>query len=224
MITTVLIDVDDTLLDFNLSAKIAAQKAFLKCGLEFNEEAYQSFLVINNMLWKQVEAKTITREQLHYTRWNLVLEKMNLVGDGRLIEQEFLDGLFWCAEKIDGAEDICKYLSSKYTLCTASNAPHNQQINRLKISGLTAYISHVFTSEASGVSKPDGRFFDECFKVLNNTPKEQVVMIGYSLSSDIVGGKNYGLKTIWVKNSSKASNSDLPTYTVNSLKEIKKIL
>lgn len=224
MITTVLIDVDDTLLDFNKSARISATKSFADCGIVFTDEIYKTFLEVNGMLWKQVEDKIITRDQLHYVRWNIILEKMGLKGDGHAIEKGFLKYLFDCAVLIDGAKEACEYLSSKYTLCTASNAPHLQQINRLTISGLKPYIKHIFTSEASGVSKPDKKFFDECFKVLKDSNVDNTIMIGDSLSSDIFGGKNYGMKTVWVKNGKNEEYSNLPDYTINSIKEISSIL
>ncbi len=223
-IKTVFIDIDDTLLDFNKSAFISAKKSFNACGLEFTDQTFDAFLVINNYLWKEVEKGHITREQLHYVRWDMILQKMGMKGDGHLIEQGFLDALFDCAVLKDGAIDICKYLSNKYVLCTASNAPHLQQINRLTISGIKPYVSYIFTSEDIGVNKPDKAFFDACFNKYPLAQKETTIMIGDSLSADVKGAKDYGIKTIWVKNDILADDSKFADFTVNSLQQIKDIL
>ena len=48
---------------------------------------------------------------------------------------------------------MLEYLASKYTVYAASNAPYEQQINRLKKSGMLKYITKVFASEKIGFSK-----------------------------------------------------------------------
>lgn len=56
------------------------------------------------------------------------------------------------------ADEICRYLKGKYILCAASNAFHDQQLNRLSMSGLLPYFDHVFVSESLGYRKPEKAF------------------------------------------------------------------
>ena len=83
----------------------------------------------------------------------------------------------------------------------------------------------MFFSEDIGISKPQKEFFDYCFNSLNNPPKEDVILIGDSLSADILGGINYNIKTIWFnKNNETCPDNIKPTYIVRALTEIEDII
>ncbi len=87
------------------------------------------------------------------------------------------------------------------------------------------YFQKVFVSEKMGALKPAKEFFDGCLKEMGDISPDEIVIIGDSLTADIFGGKDYGLKTIWFNpNNLPQPNSHIPDYTVNSLLEIKQIL
>ena len=221
-IKAVLIDIDNTLLDFNKCATECIRLAFLKFNLKFDQNTFSIFKVINDGLWLEIEKGTLTKKELHQVRFNRVLKALGQEFDGELVEKEFLANLKQIAIPIDGALEIVKYLSSKYVLCTASNSFYNQQVNRLTTAGIFPYVKHMFISEVIGYEKPTNAFFNECLKKLS-LDKSQVVMIGDSLTADIKGGKDFGIKTIWF-NPNYLENSDDCDVVVNSLDEIKKYL
>lgn len=224
VIKTVLIDLDNTLLDFNESSKECIKKAFSEQGLPFHETDFPTFKTINDELWLKIEKGELDRTGLHKIRFNLVLEALGLKGDGSLIEKRFREILFDTAIAVDGARDLMQYLSSKYKVYAASNAIYLQQINRLTITGMIDYFSDLFISEKLGFSKPSKEFFDACIKGAN-AKVEQTIMIGDSLSADIVGAKEYGFTTIWYNhNKEPIENGAVADYVVNSLEEIKSIL
>lgn len=225
MIKAVLIDIDNTLLDFNLSAEQAIKKGFKQFGLSYSDDVFFTFKKVNDMLWRSIEKRELTREELHLNRWNIIFKRLNCVFDGRVFEKQFLSNLDECACKIDGADDIMRYLSEKYRVFTASNAPSEQQIKRLKISGLIEYIEKPFISQKIGYDKPDARFFEECFKNMQPLLKEEAILIGDSYSADICGGHDYGLKTIWFDFEKKGkSDKGVADYKIEKLSEIKRIL
>ena len=83
----------------------------------------------------------------------------------------------------------------------------------------------VFTAENIGVAKPDKAFFDGCFGRVPELKKEDVLLVGDSISADIEGGKNYGLKTVWYcSDKGKAKKNEISDYVVTSLLEIREIL
>ena len=83
----------------------------------------------------------------------------------------------------------------------------------------------MFFSEDIGISKPQKEFFDYCFSELNNPEKENVILIGDSISADIKGGNSYNIKTIWFnKNNEKCPDNVTPTHIVRTLQEIKNII
>lgn len=225
MIKAVFIDIDDTLLDFTKCAQYAMQESFRDFSLTFTQNMFPVFEGINTQLWKRLEKGEITKAELYGRRWVTVLGKFGITHiDGDEFEQHFQKHISDSAEKVDGAEDLLRYLSSKYKLYAASNGPHEQQINRLKKADILLYFNGVFTSEMLGVQKPDKAFFDACFREIHNISPCEAVFIGDSLSADISGGKAYNMKTIWFnKNNGTAEEFD-PDCTVSSLFDIKNIL
>ncbi|MBO4251664.1 MAG: HAD-IA family hydrolase [Clostridia bacterium] len=225
MIKTVLLDIDNTLLDFNQSAKLTMQKAFDELGLQYRDEVFETFLRVNDILWKKIERREMTRQELHAVRWWTVFGELGLNADGDKMERLFLDNLQDFAVPIDGALDLVKYLSGKYAVFTASNAPYAQQVKRLTISGIKPYVKGILNFEAIGVHKPQPQFFEECLKALSPAKKEEIALIGDSLSADMEGGKSVGFTTIWFNYAgSDTAATDICDYVVNSLSEITNIL
>lgn len=225
MIKAVLLDVDNTLLDFNKSASETIKSAFCELGLNYSGGIFDVFLRINNMLWRKIETKEITRAELHRIRWNIIFDELGINADGGEMERLFLSRLENYAIPVEGALDIVKYLSGKYKLYTASNAPYAQQVKRLTLSGIMPYIEKILNFEEQGINKPQKRFFEECLKAMRPAEKEEIVIIGDSLSADIAGGKRVGITTVWFNRDGVYSpDSKLCDYTVKRLAEIKTIM
>lgn len=71
--------------------------------------------------------------------------------------------------------------------------------------------------------KPSKEYFDYCIENAN-ARKDEIVLIGDSLTADIAGGRNAGIKTVWFNH----DRTDIPEnkiwdYYVESLDEIKNI-
>ena len=225
MITNVLIDVDNTLLDFNKCAEEAMKIGFSKWNIEYSDKVFPVFLEVNDSLWSKIETGEIDKPELYRLRWKTIFERLDIDADGPLFEQDFRNIFSESKEPVDGAYDILDYLSEKYTVSVASNASYWQQIKRLTNSDMLKYFSNIFNSEQIGYPKPEKKFFDACFEKFGNIPKDEVIIIGDSLSADINGGAAYGIKTLWFNYDKipvpKDSKAD---FIVKSLDEIKNIL
>lgn len=224
MIKAVLLDIDNTLLDFNQSAALAMEETFAEHRLPFAKENFYTFKSVNDSLWLKIESGELTRAELHATRFNIILGKLGLSYDGTAVEKSFLANLNHCAVKVDGAEELLSYLAAKYVLCTASNAPTVQNKTRLRYSGLNKYFTHEFVSEEIGYAKPDPRFFDVCFGVLSPIDRKETVMIGDSLTADVAGAVNYGIKTVWFNRGEINKVPPKGVTEVKKLADIEKIL
>ena len=226
MIKAILLDVDNTLLDFDKSATEVIKKLFSKMGLTYTDNVFRTFIRINDGLWKKIEKAEITREQLHNIRWDTVFSELGITADGKRAEKLFLDGLHSVAIPVDGAKEILGYLSAKYALYTASNAPYAQQVNRLTISGLYPFITGIMNFEKDGVHKPQREFFERCMNTLSPLKREEIALIGDSISADVKGGKEMGFTTVWFN--AKGVTADEQTRKIcdgiiTSLSEIKEI-
>ena len=223
MIKAILIDIDNTLLDFDASARLAIVEGFAKRGIEFSDNVIDVFHRINNSLWKRLENGELTKQGLFDIRWNTIFEALGVKADGIEFEAYFRAYLFDSAVEINGATDILKYLSSKYNVYAASNGTHAQQINRLTRAGMIGMLKNVFTSQALGVQKPEKAFFDKCLEQMDCAPHE-VMMIGDSLSADIGGARDAGLLTCWFDVKKTSNGNGIADHTVTELIDVKQIL
>ena len=231
MIRAILLDIDNTLLDFDAYVQTALEEGFAQYGLgEYTPQVYQTFLSINGPLWHALERGELTYQELLQVRWNKVFAALGIAFDGLTFEKYFKGRLFHTAIPEAGAEDLLDRLEGKYILATASNGPYEQQINRLKLAGMFDKCSHHFISEAMGVAKPAKDYFDHCLAKINQTQSipltpQEVLMIGDSLSSDIAGAKNAGMKTCFYDKHKTGDTKGLcPDFTVQTLSEIPDLL
>ena len=222
MLKVVLIDIDDTILDFNKCAKYSMKKAAIDFNIPWQDEIYNVFIVENPILWQNIEKGILTKDELHRTRWNIIFSKLGIVADGEEFEKRFRYHLESSAEKMEGAEDLLIYLKSKYKVYAASNAHYDQQLKRMALCGFHKYIDGYFISEKIGAEKPSKEFFDACFKKLG-CDKDEAIMIGDSISADIKGANGYGITCIWMKGS-KEGDCPIADYTITKLDEIKDII
>lgn len=220
----VFIDIDDTLLDFTKCANDAIKSACNKFGVPYTTTLVDTFHPINLDLWHRLEKKEVTKEKLFDTRFQIVFDKLGIKADGIAFETAFRENFHESAILVDGARDLLEYLRSKYKVYVASNASMHQQTNRMKKAELDGYIDGYFVSEEIGFPKPQKEFFDACFKALPDVEPQDVVMIGDSLSADIKGACEYGLKTIWYNHRNEPTSDVKCDYIVSRLSEVKNIL
>jgi putative hydrolase of the HAD superfamily len=80
-------------------------------------------------------------------------------------------------------------------------------------------------SEDLGISKPDPRIFEHTLEGIKDVAKNEILMIGDSLRSDIKGGMNYGIDTCWYNPNKLVNNTDVePSYEIDSLLELIEII
>jgi len=224
-ITTVFMDVDDTLLDFKECARENVRNCCIKNGIRYSDHLFEFFLSRNIILWKRIEDGLLTVDELHQTRWAGIFRDLGIEADGPAFELDFIAGLRDTHVPVSGAHEVMKYLHDRYKVYVVSNASNLQQSTRLGKAGLMQYVDGVFGSLDIGFNKPSREYFDYCFSQLGGTTPAQTVIIGDSLNADISGGSAYGLHTIWFNiRNVEPSDSTFPDYTIHSLSEISDIL
>ena len=235
MIKAVLFDIDNTLLDFDAYVKEALRVGFERFGLgTYDDETYEIFHRVNSGVWHELEQGVITLDELMRVRFNRVFAALGISYDGVAFEKYFREYLFDNAILIDGALEVLEHLRGRYILCTASNGPYEQQMNRLRVGGLSPYFSHHFISGKMGISKPAQEFFAFCLDEITADAKKrgdaeilpsEVLMVGDSLTSDMRGAVNSGLKSCFFDFKHSGKTGDLPLdYVIDNLTELRTIL
>ena len=227
MIRAVLIDIDDTLLDFDAYVKESMRKGFKAFSLpQYTDDMFDTFRKVNTMLWHKLEEGKLSFEELKKVRWALVLKELGIDFDGVAFEEYFRKELFFSAIPVEGAEEFLVYLHKRFPLYTASNGPYEQQRNRLKVAGFDRYFTDHFISEQIGFSKPSGEFFEHCFQTVRSkipdVEPEEILMIGDSISSDVIGANSFGMKTCFFDKKMVGNNGQAPyDFYITCLDQIK---
>lgn len=221
----VLMDIDGTLLDFDQAETDGIRQVMKAYGVCPDREKEKEYHHINQGLWQQFERGEIQKHQIMDTRFHIFFGSMGITVDGKEAERLYRQQLNNSALLLPGAREICAYLSEKYSMYVVTNGLSATQFHRLKISGLEQYFQGVFVSEDAGSQKPQKEFFDYCFSKIIPCAREEAVIVGDSLSSDILGGINAGVATCWY-NPKKNENSGKikPDYEICHLKQLKDIL
>ena len=78
MLKAVLMDIDDTLLDFGKCAEQAMRIGFAEWGLPYDDSTYATFTRINDGLWLMIERGELTTQQLFQFRWNRIFDALGI--------------------------------------------------------------------------------------------------------------------------------------------------
>ncbi|WML44738.1 YjjG family noncanonical pyrimidine nucleotidase [Neobacillus sp. PS3-40] len=224
--STLLFDLDGTLLDFNAYEQIALENLFSKHKVPLTNEIRNTYDLINKNLWLQYEKGEIPLEQVLNSRFSEALKLHNIDIDGIDWENKYREYLADGYLLIDGALEICEKLSTTHRMMIVTNGIRKTQIKRLKMSGLYKFFSEIFDSQSIGFQKPDRRFFEHVINYIDDIILDKLLIIGDSPNTDILGGINMGIDTCLFNPSNKISsglNTIKSTYTINYLSELKEI-
>lgn len=224
MIEFLLLDLDDTILDFHKAERIALSKTIRTFGAEPTETLLNRYHEINKWHWEQLELGKLTRDQVLVNRFVALFQELNLSVDAAACVKSYEKNLSTGHYFLPGAEETVKRLHEKYRLFLLSNGTACVQHGRLTSAGLYPYFEQVFISQEIGYNKPDKAYFDGCFSRIPGFDPKKALMVGDSLTSDIRGGINAGVKTVWVNPSHKACGDIRPDYQIEALSQLEALL
>ncbi len=225
MIRFVFLDVDDTLLDFHKAEHIAVARAFREVGVEPTQAVLDRYSEVNKVHWEMLERGELTRSEVLVQRFAALFQELGLNADAESCQELYEEYLCIGHFFVEGAEALLRQLSGKYRLFLASNGTARVQDARLKSSGIDKYAEGVFISERVGADKPSMAFFQKCFSSIPDFDPQKAIMVGDSLTSDIRGGNNAGIKTCWFNPKGLPRKADIqPDHEIRSLNELMQIL
>lgn len=204
--TTLLLDADNTLLDFNKDEHQALVKALTYFGVPVTQENTQLYSKINQGMWKQLEKGEITKPELKRTRFKLFFDAIGFECEYEplYVNEYYLNLLGEGGNTLEGAVETVRELKAMgKELHIVTNGVAATQAKRLKRSGLMPYITEVFVSETIGFQKPRKEYFDYVLDNITEKDKEKILVVGDSLSSDIKGAMNAGLYCCWLNHSAE---------------------
>ncbi|MEG0450287.1 MAG: YjjG family noncanonical pyrimidine nucleotidase [Lysinibacillus sp.] len=220
-----LFDVDDTLLDFDLSEGVALEKLFAQENVQVTPEMLVRYKEINESMWRAFERGEVEKQTLHNTRFSVFFKEYGIEVDGAHFEAGFQQHLENAYHFVEGAYELIASLSKKHSLYVVSNGKTTTQNKRLKQAKLMQYFDGIFISEQTGYQKPMPAFFDYVFDHVKGINKKSTLIIGDSLTADVKGGLQYGIDTCWFNYHNVEQPKDIkPDYEIKQLKELYEVL
>ena len=198
MIEFLFLDLDDTILDFHKAERIAISKTVSQFGLEPNEEVLHRYHLINKAHWEMLERGELTRAEVLTRRFGVLFAEYGLDVDVQVCAKTYERNLSIGHYFLPGAEEAVDRLSKKYRLFLASNGTAVVQKGRMTSANLYRFFEKVFVSQEIGHNKPSKAYFDACFVQIPGFDPAKAMIVGDSLTSDIAGGINAGIRTCWV--------------------------
>ncbi len=227
MIKTILWDFDNTLLNFDVAEKAAIVSTFEKFNLgTCTNQMLKRYEKINKEYWHMIEDKKIDKQTALVKRYEDFFIEYGI--DKKIAKNfndEYTKALGNTIEYVENSFELVSSLKGKYKQYIVSNGAKNVQTVRMKKSNFDKLVDGTFISDIVGAEKPSIEFFNHVFDKIKVTDKSEVIIIGDSLSSDIKGGNNAGIKTCWYNPKKKGIPSGyLIDYNIQSLNEILSIL
>ena len=218
---TILLDLDGTVLDFEANQEQALTKLFANRGIRLTEEMRQFYRDFNAKLWLEHETGRISVRELCDTRFAGFLAHFGHTVDGADWEREYREYLGEGSQTMPYALEVCRELAKEVRLYVATNGVRKTQMRRLTDSGLLPLFADVFDSESIGVQKPFAGFFDHIAAHVPDFDPARTLMVGDSPASDIKGGLDYGIPTVWYDPKGKLDCSGLnPTWRITDLRQL----
>lgn len=222
---TLLFDADGTLLDFHKAQAQALARTLKAQGIEPEPHILAKYAEINESLWKAYERGDIPRSEIMSRRFKLLFKQLGIPYFTDMgIEGQYRDFLAQGHDLLENAFEVCSALHEKYDMYIITNGNTHTQIPRLAQCGLAAFFKKNYISEQMGCRKPERQYFDTVTGDIG-CKKSDALIIGDSLSSDILGGLNSGIDTCWFNPEGRtAPENCLPTMEIRSLPELLNIL
>ena len=226
MIQYLFLDLDDTILDFKKAESVAIRRTMAEYGLEPTDALAERYSAVNDLHWKALERGEMTREQVLQGRFAMFFGEQGIGVDAAKVAktyETFLSQGHWF---LPGAEEAVKQkLFGRYKLYLASNGTAVVQQGRMTSADLYPYFEESFVSQELGHNKPSKEYFAAAFARIPGFDPDACLMVGDSLTSDIQGGKNAGLRTVWVNPRHKTAPEHLkPDYEIEYLADLPALL
>lgn len=218
-----LIDNDNTIMDFNAAEKKALYDVLTANGLPNDDDTCDLYHRINDAQWKALERGETTQAELKVERYRQLLAHLGRTDmSADAIAAEYEKNLGNHADLLPGAADFIHAIHGKMKIALVSNGVSAIQRSRLANCPLTPLFDVIVISEEVGAAKPDPTILHVAMEKLGCTDKTQAVMMGDSLSADIPAAINAGVDSIFF--SPKGKTSDKATYTAFDYEEAMRIL
>ena len=227
MIKVILWDMDATLLDFLAAERAAMKSCFQKHGLgECTDEMIGRYSKINRRYWEMLERGEMEKKDILVARFQEFFASEGIESDCAHefnASYQIALGDTICFQ--DDSYELLKKLNENYRQFIVTNGTFVAQKRKLEKSGFGSLVEDVFISELLGHEKPSLQFFEKVFENIGTYEKNEILIVGDSLTSDMQGGNNAGIVCCWYNPKHLENTKNVKVdYEVDHLWNIEEIL
>lgn len=216
----ILFDADETL--FRFDAFTGLQQAFLTFDVHFTSQDYADYQIVNKLLWVDYQNGNVTAQQLQHQRFNHWANKIGI--SSQELNRTFLMVMADICTPLEGAVSLLNTLKGRVKLGIITNGFTELQQIRLERTGLRNHFDVLVISEEVGLAKPHRGIFDHALSLMDDSARDQILMVGDNPDSDILGGLNAGFDTCWLNVEKKPAPEGIKAhYEVASLFELEEL-
>lgn len=217
----ILFDADETIFDFDDYTGL--KRTIAKYGIKITDEDYTEYKKLNTQLFNKYQKGEIRAIDIKSTRlkkWGDIVNVSPLQ-----LNQELLCNMLEICKPLPGAVKLLEFLKNRFKLGMITNGFIDLQEARLRRNGLFEVFDILVISENVGVAKPDSKIFEHAFTLMGNVSRKEILMVGDSPNSDILGGMRVGIDTCWINPENKPIPDNInPTYNIQKLNELKNLV
>ena len=225
MVKSIFLDLDDTILDFRRAERRAISETLRRFGIDPTPAVVDRYHELNRQQWELLEEGKLTRPQVLTRRFDLLFSELGVDRSSQAAQAAYEAQLSQGHFFMPGARELLETLAPRYDLYLATNGTPVVQAGRIQSAGIAPYFKDIFISERLGANKPSPAFFQACFAAIPNFDPAAALVVGDSLTSDIRGARNVGLRSCWYNPEDLPSRPDIvPDYTIHALEELPPLL
>lgn len=168
------------------------------------EEIYPLYRRVNNKHWENFDESRICKIECSIEArtliWGDVLLELGL--DDRELALEIAQ-IFQCAREetyccYDDTIPVLQELKEDYSLVLVTNGHSQMQRAKIRVTGLEEYFKAIFIAQEVKVSKPSPAMYRLALDAVG-LPADEVLMVGDHPEKDVLGAKQAGLQTAWMR-------------------------
>lgn len=224
MYKLVILDLDNTLIDFDVMEHKSLVACFKKHQLPFEQKYLNAYSAINDRLWAGLEKGEYEKKAILTLRFKKWLDHFKLEGNPVLMNEDYLGQMATYAEFIDGAKPLLDYVKDKYKVVMITNGVDKVQQKKIEKTGIRDYFDCIIVSDHVGHHKPSIEIFEYMMRLVGDFKKEEMIILGDSLTSDIQGGINFSIDTCWFNKKKRSTPHHKANYEISHLTEFIEIL
>ena len=220
-----LCDADETLLDFSRAERNALRETADVCGFPCGEKETAAYSAANLACWKRFERGELLLPELRVRRFQDFFALCGIEEDPARVSLVYAEALGRQGCAVPGAAEALSRWEKRVRVLVVTNGIAAVQRGRFARSPFPELLRDIVISQEAGAAKPDPRMIELAMARAGVTDRARVLMLGDSLTSDMLAAANAGVDACWYNPGGRANDAGVPLrWEIRSLGEAEALL